>query len=259
MKLLTILFSASLFISAVGHAQQSITLTYENADSYPWSMKDGTGINFILLNLVDDALPEVDFKYNQVPWKRCFINIETARTQGCFAASYEEKRLKFGHYPGTHKDGAVDETLRLHSSSYSVYTLKDTDISVTDKMTISGLTGNIASPAGYSIGKDLKDAGYSVDSLASKTANNFSKLMAGRIQAVAALTLNGNNILAQQKRFSDKIDVLNPPLVNKPYYLMLSKEFLKQNKPLAEKIWATIASVRDSQIFKDKASAYLSK
>lgn len=259
MNLLPILFSSGLLLGAAAQAQQSITLTYESADSYPWSMKDGSGINFILLNLVDDALPEVEFKYNQVPWKRCFNNIQINKSEGCFAASYKQKRLKYGYYPGTHRGHGVDDSLRLHSSSYSVYTLKDAEISVSGNMTINGLSGNIASPAGYSIAQDLKNSGYPVDSQASKTANNFSKLIAGRIQAVAALTLNGNNILAQQPAFSEKIDVVNPPLINKPYYLMFSKKFVSQNKALAEKIWRTIANVRDSQVFKDKASRYLAQ
>lgn len=259
LNLLRILLSVGLLLGASAQAQTTITLAYENVDSFPWNMKDGSGVDLILLEMVDNQLDEVTFKYIQAPWKRCLNNIKTGKSEGCFTASYKEKRLEFGHYPGTHSGGQVDDNLRLHSSSYSVYTLKGAGISVSDKMTITGLTGKIASPAGYSIGQDLQTAGYNVDTAASKTLNNFSKLIAGRIQAVAALTLNGNNILATQKKFSDKIEVVNPPLVNKPYYLMFSKQFIKQNQSLAEKIWATIAKVRESQEFKDKAGAFLAK
>ncbi len=70
--------------------------------------------------MIDEAMPEVKFKYVQAPWKRCLNNIETGETEGCFTASYKEKRLQHGFYPGTHSGGAVDPELRLHSSSYSL-------------------------------------------------------------------------------------------------------------------------------------------
>jgi len=240
-------------------AETTVTFTFENVDSFPWSMKSTDGIDLILLKMTDEALPEVTFKYNQAPWKRCLNNIETGKTEGCFTASYKDKRLQYGFYPGTHTGGKVDSNLMLHASSYSLYVLKDSSINVTGKMAISGLDGKVAAPAGYSIGSDLEKAGFKVDATASKTSNNFKKLLNGRVKAVAALTLNGNNILSKQKQYSDKIKVIETPLVNKPYYIMFSKQFVKKDKALAEKIWNKIAELRETSEFKDKAGAFLAK
>ena len=259
MNILRCIVILSLLVVPAVHAQTNVTLTYENVDSYPWSMKGGKGIDLILLKMVDEALPEVSFKYIEAPWKRCLNNIETGKTEGCFTASYKEKRLQYGFYPGKHDGGEGDENLRLHASSYSLYVLKDSSIGVDGKLSITGLNGKVAAPSGYSIGGDLQSAGYKVDATASKTANNFQKLLLGRVGAVAALTLNGNNILSKQKKYSDKIKVVEMPLVNKPYYLMLSKQFIAQNKALAEKIWRTIAKIRETKEFKDKAGDFLSK
>mgnify|MGYP000232162571 CR=1 FL=1 len=235
---------------------QTITLTYENSNSYPWYMKDGSGIDLMLLKMVDEAMPGVNFKYTQAPWKRCLKNIETNVTEGCFSASFKEKRKAYGFFPG---GDSPNKAQRIHSSSYSLYVLKGANLSVTGKLTIKGLDGKVAAPAGYSIGDDLVKKGYKVDAGASLTTHNFEKLMQGRVKAVAALSLNGNNILAKNTKYSDKIQVLAPPLIDKPYYLMFSKAFIKNNRELAEKIWDTIGKLRESKTHKDNAGAYLSK
>ena len=240
-------------------AQTNVTLTYEDVDSYPWNLKDGSGIDLILLKMVDEALPEVTFTYAQAPWKRCLANIKTGKVEGCFTASFKEKRKAFGFYPGLHVGAEVNENWRLHASSYSLYVLKDSNIDVDGNLSIKGLKGKVAAPSGYSIGGDLEKAGYTVDATAPKTANNFQKLLLGRVGAVAALTLNGNNILANQEKYSAKIQVIEQPLISKPYYLMLSKQFVSKNKALAEEIWSKIAEIRETKEFKDKAGAFLAK
>ncbi len=126
-------------------------------------------------------------------------------------------------------------------------------------MTIEGLTGKIAAPSGYSIGEDLSKAGYKIDMAATNTKNNFNKLMSGRVAAVAALTLNGDNILLKSPEFAGNIKAIETPLVDKPYYLMFSKQFVGSNKALAEKIWQKGAEIRESQAFKDKAGVFLAQ
>ncbi len=253
------LIVAILLLTSLSIQAQTVTLTYENADSYPWYMKDGSGLDLILLKMVDEAMPDVSFKYKKTPWKRCLSNIQSDITEGCFSASFKEKRLVFGYYPGTHTGGKANAAMRTHSSSYSLYVLKGSSIKVTGTLTISGLSGKVAAPAGYSISDDLSKKGFNVDDGASSTAKNFEKLLGGRVNAVAALSLNGDNILAKNKKYSDKIAAVKPPLIDKPYYIMFSKKFINSNKSLAEKIWATIATVRESQDYKDKALAFLSK
>lgn len=253
-------FGCSLLLfPIIAFAEQTVTLTYENVDSFPWNMKNGSGVDLILLNMVDEAMPEVKFKYVQAPWKRCLNNIETGATEGCFTASFKEKRLQHGFYPGTHTGGKVDPVLRLHSSSYSLYVAKDSNINVTGAMTIEGLKGKIAAPSGYSIGDDLAKAGYKIDAGATNTKNNFSKLISGRVAAVAALTLNGDNIILKNSEYAGKIKSIKTPLVDKPYYLMFSKQFVGSNKALAEKIWQKGAELRDTQAFKDKAGVFLAQ
>lgn len=235
---------------------QTITLNYEQSNAYPWYIKGGKGLDLILLKMVDDALPEVNFTYKQTPWKRCLHNIQWNVSEGCFSASFKEKRKVFGLYPG---GDIPNESERIHATSYSLYTLKESLIDVTGELTISGLTGNIAAQTGYSIVGDLTRMGYEVDSGSISTERNFEKLLKGRAVAVAALTLNGNHLLAKNQKYSDKIRVIKTPLIIKPYYVLFSKKFVKDNRVLAEKIWATIAEVRESKLFKAAAQEFLAK
>ena len=247
---------ALLLLSPLLIQAQTITLTYENANSYPWYLTDGEGIDLILLKMVDEALPELTFQYKQTPWKRCLNNLKNNVTEGCFSASFKEKRKVFGFYPG---GDIPNKSQRLHSSSYSLYVLKQSVIDVTGKLTISGLNEKVAAPAGYSIVDDLIKRGYRVDDGALSTVRNFDKLLKGRAEAVAALTSNGNHILLKNKKYSDKIRMIKTPLILKPYYMLFSKKFVNSNKALAEKIWATIAKLRESREFKEAASEFLAK
>lgn len=233
---------------------QTITLNYEQTNAYPWYVNDGRGVDLILLKMVDDALPEVTFKYKKTPWKRCLYNIQWNVSEGCFSGSFKEKRKVFGLYPG---GDIPDEDKRIHATSYSLYTLKGSNIDVTGKLNISGVNGSIAAQTGYSIVDDLTSLGYDVDAGSSSTERNFKKLLKGRAVAVAALTLNGNNILAQNSSYSDKIQVIETPLVLKSYYVLLSKYFVKNNRDLAEKIWNKIAEIRESEPFKAAAHEFL--
>lgn len=214
-KIYSLLLLFPIFIQA-----QTVTLTYENSESYPWNLNDGKGIDLILLKMVDDALPEVIFKYKQAPWKRCLNNIKSNITEGCFPVSFKEKRKVFGFYPG---GGTPNKSQRMHSSSYSLYVLSHSNIDVTGKLTISGLIGKVVAPAGYSIVDDLVKRGYRVDAGASSTERNFDKLLKGRAVAVAALTSNGNNILLENKKYSDKIRMIKTPLISTFYYILFSK------------------------------------
>ncbi len=238
-----------------------VTIFSENETSFPWIVKESNaGLNFILLDLVDKKIPEVEFVHKRVPWKRCLNAMkqeEFVDSSGCFSASYKEVRKEFGVYPG---GDSPNSELRLHSSSYSLYTKKSNqNVGVAGKLTIDGLgdDAKIAAPAGYSISSDLASKGYKVDDQSKNTKANFQKLLSGRVEAVTALTESGDFHLDTNPKYQADIQKLTPPLVNKPYYLMLSHGFVKKNPEIAEKIWATIAEVRESEEYKTAGQEWM--
>lgn len=247
--LLSLIFSTTVYA-------EKIILQYENVDSFPFSMKNGEGLDIILLEMVDEKLADVEFEFQQVPWQRCLNNIQSDTAQGCFSASFKEERKEFGVYPEAQAKQNIAK--RLHDSSYSLYTLKEKALSVKieDGLQITGIDGTIASPSGYSISDDLKAKGLTVDATANKSDANFQKLILDRVQYVAALTQNGDAIIAKAE-FAGKVVALKPELVKKPYYLMFSKQFHTKKPQIVAKIWDTIEMIRESSEYKEKSNSWI--
>jgi polar amino acid transport system substrate-binding protein len=222
-------------------------------------MKNKTGLDLNLLEAVAKKVG-VKFVYTLVPWERCLSTMQSGDADGCFSASFKEKRMENGDYPM--KDGKADDSKRLHTTSYSIFARTEDAAKYTIKgLDIEGLAKDkdqIASTLGYSIGDDYKKAGYKVDETATKSEMNMNKLLNGRVSVFAVMTQEGE-YLSNKPEYKGKITKLAPPVVDKAYYLMLSKKFTAAHGDLAKKIWDTIAEVRESKEFKDQSTAFLAK
>ena len=86
---------------------------------------------------------------------------------------------------------------------------------------------------------------------------NFKKLIARRVQVVAALEQTGDFYLTKNEDFTKKIEKMSPLIVEKPYYFMISHQLYNNDNKLAEKIWDTIAEIRDDPDFKKRIGNYL--
>jgi polar amino acid transport system substrate-binding protein len=51
---------------------------------------------------------------------------------------------------------------------------------------------------------------------------------------------------------AEQVEVLPLPLLEKPYFLMLSHDFVTRQPALAERIWTTIAEVRNSPAYRKR-------
>ncbi len=89
------------------------------------------------------------------------------------------------------------------------------------------------------------------------TEIDFKKLIAARLQAVAALELTGDYYLTNNNSFSEKIERMNPLIVEKPYYFMVSHQLYAKDPGLAEKIFDAITEIREDPNFKKKLADYL--
>jgi hypothetical protein len=116
------IFLSTFVMSGFTQAQTKIIIMSESVDSFPFSMKNKTGLDFVLLDFVDKKLADVSFEYKMVPWQRCLDGTISNTAQGCFSASFKTKRFEFGHYPMSGDKG--NEAQSLHSSSYTLYVLK---------------------------------------------------------------------------------------------------------------------------------------
>jgi polar amino acid transport system substrate-binding protein len=75
----------------------------------------------------------------------------------------------------------------------------------------------------------------------------LEKLKLGRVAAVLAQDVTADALLKDQKRF-EGIVKLKTPFATKPYYLMLSYQFIKKYPAVAEQIWTSIKEIRKTEL-----------
>lgn len=229
----------------------SVKLCYENEDTYPWVMKNKPGLNIVLLNAVE-AKVGVKFEMLAQPWKRCQEEMKSGAFDGIFAASFKPDRMEIGVYPMA--GGKADESRAMMMDGYTLFRLKGSNVQWDGKkLTVSGSVG--AQP-GYSIIDQLKSLGAKVDDGTRTADDNLRKLLAGRVDAVALQSLEGENSLRSNPEFIDKIEKISPPLVDKPFFLMLSKQFVAKYGDFSKDLWNAVGQVRESAEFKAKAASF---
>jgi len=195
----------------------------------------------------------ITYSIKRLPWKRCLSELQKGNIDVVFTASYKDERKQYGLYP--EKDGQVDASRRFTSSSYALYRLKGSDVNF-DGTNFLNIKGKVGSPSGYSISDDLRKKGLKIDESPS-TENDFIKLIKGRLDAVAALEMTGDYYLIENKEFNQKIEKVDPLIVEKPYYFMISQQFYNNHREMAEKIWDAIAEIRQDPEFQKKLKNYL--
>jgi len=226
----------------------------ENEDSFPWISKKGTGMDYFLVKTAMLNLGH-QLSIKPMPWRRCLKSLQINNIDGCFAGSYKKDRLAIGRYPI--RDQQLDASRQLHSASYSLYVLNDSNITW-DGQQFSTITGMVGAPAGFSIIDKLRKHKLVIHE-AKTTHQLMGMLIRGRINAVAALTMQGDLVLANPPNLASKIKKLSIPLVDKPYFLLLSHELVQKHPQLAEAIWDEIKKVRESDAYQQAFQQILTK
>ena len=188
--MLCLSFSFSQFTFAKNHP---LKFCYEDQDSYPWVLKDGSGLNITLLKILAKKL-NTEVTLSPVPWKRCLEGLKNGKIfDGAFAASYKVDRLEFGRYPTLDEkaDGKPNENKRLHINEYSLYVLKEDNSIKWDGKQITGVQ-IIGSLPGYSINDFLIKLKLRVDDGTRLPSGVFEKLVGKRFAAVAMQDYRGD-------------------------------------------------------------------
>ncbi|MDK2123621.1 substrate-binding periplasmic protein [Parachitinimonas caeni] len=223
----------------------TVKLCFENEDVFPWILKNGKGLNLIMVDMISRKAG-IKIEPVGLPWKRCLNELQSGGMDGAFAASYKDDRAVFSVYPM--KDGKHDPSRRMMMDSYSLFRAKGGGIGW-DGSKLNGLSGPIGAQPGYSIIDQLKAAGATVDDGGKTADDNLRKVLAGRVAAAALQTLEGDNSL-HTAEFNGKLEKVSPPLTEKPYYMIFAKPFQAKYPKAVEDLWAAVAAVRESPDYK---------
>jgi polar amino acid transport system substrate-binding protein len=253
MRQFPILLAVALAVSV--HAADrpaSLKLCTENEDSYPWLLKSRPGLSMIMMGMVEKQLG-VKVDIHPVPWKRCMDDLKQGAVDGLFKISFKADRMEMGAYPMT--GDKPDNSKRMLDDSYSLYRLKGSKVAW-DGKTLSGTDGAVGAQSGFSVVDQLKSMGLRVDDGTRSADDNLNKLLAGRLVALALQTQEGDTSLASHPEFAAKIERISPPLVEKPYFLMLSKPFVAKYGDFSKQVWDAIATVRESAEYKKQLQQF---
>lgn len=220
-------------------AKDTITLCFERQEVLPWRTLNGGGLNFELLNQVAAKL-DITFDYQSMPWKRCLEQLKANEVGGAFAVSFNPGRMAIGAYPGgAHPDFGK----RMHIDRYVLVRKKGARIDWDGKK-LSNVNGAIGFQLGYSVGDFLRGMQVPVDEGSQRASELAQKLIAGRL-AGAALG-GGDAASLMNGPLAPQLEVLPLPLIEKPYFLILSHALVASNPQLAERIWKAVEEARNS-------------
>jgi polar amino acid transport system substrate-binding protein len=227
-------------LSASVFATQKLTLCFENKLVLPWRTVEQSGLNFELLKRVESKL-QLSFDYELLPWKRCLAKLKDNQVDGAFTVSYSEERRKFGAFPGNTN---VDAKRRMHYARYFLVRRKGSDIGW-DGEKFNNVHGKIAFQLGYSVGEMLRAQKVAVDETNDSAYNVGRKVLAGRVAGAAMMDSDVSVLM--RSPLASGLEVVDVPLTEKPYYLILSNALVKAKPELAERIWRGIEEVRDGK------------
>lgn len=230
-------------------APKTLTIVLEDKEDYPNVVGDGERIHEKLPGIAIEMVKMVGQRLNmkvlvkRMPWKRCLdIEIKQGKADGVIPISYSKEREEIGAYPLL--KGGPNKEQMFSVQSYMFYKLRGSSIDWNGS-SIKHFTGVVGAPPGYSIIEHVRQMGLPIEE--GFTLNNMRKLASERIHLVASLEQEGDQVLATHPDLNKRIVKLAKPIVTKPYYLMLSHQFVAANPDLARKIWETLKMVREQE------------
>jgi polar amino acid transport system substrate-binding protein len=221
----------------------SVRLCFEAQDVPPWRTEKGGGLNFALLKMVEQRL-NIHFDYLSIPWKRCLAQLKANEVDGAFAVSYKPDRRELGEYPGGER---VDASKRMHIDRYVVIRKKGAKVDW-DGKSFHNLDGAIGFQLGYSVGDVLRAQNVEVDEGSQRADELARKLIAGRLAAAAVGGSDAKNLM--RGPLAPQLEQLPVPIIEKPYFLILSHAMVASRPQLAGRIWRAVEEVRNSAAYK---------
>ncbi|MDT8990456.1 transporter substrate-binding domain-containing protein [Curvibacter sp. APW13] len=225
----------------------NLTVAYSDTAAPPYLVGDGAtvpdqpGIAVELVNLAAAAI-QCKVSWERLPGRRVLRAVEYGEVDAMLMFSYSEERAAYAVYPML--DGKPDSRLRLAALQYHVYTVTGSPLTWDGKQ-FAPPPGVLGVNSGYSVGVDLRKAGFTVEE-ARTTEQNLQKLRLKRIAAYVMQDAPAD--LAIETQGIQDVRKLPIPYSSKDYFLPFSKISYVQTPGLAERLWESIAKVRRTHI-----------
>lgn len=188
------------------------------------------------LHILGNILPEkygFNIKLEPIMWNRGLELIKVGFADAIVDVSYKPDRAEYMVYPQI--NGQLDASRSLRNSNYLLFHHVDSPIKW-DGKTLSNIDGGIGSIQSYAIVDDLRKKGIKVVEM-KQPLGLFKDVYIGKL-AAALPESSGRAAMASLPYLEQKVTVHPIPLSSKVYYITFSKQFYRNHKALAEKLWA---------------------
>lgn len=242
-------------LAGAAAAPTTIRLCYPDEGAWPWATKEGTGLNFKIEEMIQREF-NVKFQATPLPWKRCFASLKLGEIDVLASASFKPERLEAGAYPG---GNPPDGKRYMHLDGYKLIRPVGSKLDWNGKQFVNLPPGQtVATQLGYSIVAQLKELGVTVDEGTTDAADALRKVLRGRAVGAALLSVEADHLLAQPE-FTGKLEAAALPLVEKPYFLLFSHQFVEKNGALVEQIWNYLPKAHASAEYKQAVKEFMGK
>lgn len=249
LSLMLVVITASLVMAA------EIRIAYEDEAEWPWTTAKQDGLDQVLAK---QAGEKAGFTVTLVslPRKRAFEQLKSGDLDAIINLSFKPERLEFLAYPLAGEK--ADTARRMHEDSNSVFA-RIGDPLAWDGKAFQGLTGAIGALPGHGSAESLKKLGLNVDDGAKTMLGQLEKVQLGRLQATVLPTDAAKLLISKNAELAKAVAPLPAPYTAKAAYLCLSKPFAAKAAGDADKLWAAIAEIRESDTFKTMAKEFMAK
>lgn len=239
-----------------------LVFAYQDSDNFPFQTGSGhqvpsnnPGIAVEQVQRMAKRL-QLTIKLIRVPWKRGLKLLQQGEIDGLFSASYKKKRIVYGLYP-TDADGNLDKQKHSYANAYTLFRHKNHPIRW-DGQHFNRQNYLLYAPLGFSIVDDLRKKGMQVEETRSILAK-LKQINQGRGDGIVLLSHSGYGFLSRYTNELSNLIAAKPDIVRKAYYLMLSHQYVADQPQQADRIWQTLAEIRQSNDFKARYLNYMNQ
>lgn len=179
-----------------------------------------------------------------LPWRRCLLEVQMGRIDGVLGLSHTAERAQWAVFPMRAEQ--PDESLRLRRDAYHWYVGAGRSPRWDGQRLQGSQPLRLGSVAGYSVVDWLQQQGQSVETQTTSAVAALRMLALGRLDAAALLQGEVEPWLAREPALVGRVRRLDPPLLQRNYYLAFSQAFAQRQAVQLPRIWAALAFVRES-------------
>ena len=185
----------------------------------------------------------VEVEYQPASLARCRAEVALNLVHGFPMTPFLPEALPFAAYPM--RGGAPDPARAVIHARIMLYRRIGAAATWNGKR-IDGLARPVLVAAGsVAIQSTLNKAGVPMDDNAKSLDINFAKMLAGRGELAAGFEEEGRQLL-RLPRYAGRIEMLRQPLLERSYYLAISRDYYKRNGPAVERMWNAIGRLNQS-------------